>query len=68
MLKSILKDNKSFYFHTPNGLHARFLDEELAELMFNAKFIQPRFSLETSNIQEQKNSNNKIVTVSMKEQ
>ena len=60
MLKSILKDNKSFYFHTPNGLHARFLDEELAELMFNAKFIQPRFSLETSNTQEQKNSNNKV--------
>jgi radical SAM superfamily enzyme YgiQ (UPF0313 family) len=28
--------------------------------MFNAKFIQPRFSLETSNIQEQINSNNKV--------
>jgi radical SAM superfamily enzyme YgiQ (UPF0313 family) len=36
------------------------LDEELAELMFNAKFIQPRFSLETSNSQEQQNSNNKV--------
>lgn len=60
LLKELQKNNKSFYFHTPNGLHARFLDEELAELMFNAKFIQPRFSLETSNIQEQKNSNNKV--------
>ena len=28
--------------------------------MFNAKFVQPRFSLETSNSQEQKNSNNKV--------
>ena len=54
------KDNKTFYFHTPNGLHARFLDQELADLMFNAKFVQPRFSLETSNSQEQKNSNNKV--------
>jgi radical SAM superfamily enzyme YgiQ (UPF0313 family) len=60
LLKALQKDNKSFYFHTPNGLHARFLDQELAELMFNAKFIQPRFSLETSNSQEQQNSNNKV--------
>lgn len=60
LLKELQKNNKSFYFHTPNGLHARFLDEELAELMFNAKFVQPRFSLETSNSQEQKNSNNKV--------
>lgn len=60
LLKGLQKDSKNFYFHTPNGLHARFLDEELAELMFNAKFVQPRFSLETSNRQEQKNSNNKV--------
>ena len=60
LLKELQKDNKKYYFHTPNGLHARFLDQELAELMFNAKFIQPRFSLETSNSQEQKNSNNKV--------
>ncbi len=60
LLKEIQKDNKKFYFHTPNGLHARFLDQELADLMFSAKFIQPRFSLETSNSQEQKNSNNKV--------
>ena len=60
LLKELQKDNKKFYFHTPNGLHARFLDQELADLMFNAKFIQPRFSLETSNTLEQKNSNNKV--------
>ena len=60
VLKELLKENKIFCFHTPNGLHARYLDQELAELMYNAKFINPRFSLETSNIQEQKNSNNKV--------
>ena len=60
LLKEFAKDGKKFYFHTPNGLHARFVDDELAELMFNAKFIQPRFSLETSNAEEQKNSNNKV--------
>ena len=63
LLKEIHKDGKTFYFHTPNGLHARFLDQELAELMFNAKFIQPRFSLETSNIKEQINSNNKVSNI-----
>lgn len=60
VLKELLKENKFFYFHTPNGLHAKYLDHELAELMYNSKFINPRFSLETSNIQEQKNSNNKV--------
>ncbi len=60
LLKEFAKDGKQFYFHTPNGLHARFVDEELATLMFNAKFVQPRFSLETSNVEEQKNSNNKV--------
>ncbi|MFA7073813.1 MAG: radical SAM protein [Endomicrobiaceae bacterium] len=60
LLKQFIKDDKNFYLHTPNGLHARFLDLELADLMFNAKFINPRFSLETSDYQEQKNSDNKI--------
>lgn len=60
LLKEFVKENKKFYFHTPNGLHARFVDEELAELMYNASFILPRFSLETSNAEEQKNSNNKV--------
>lgn len=60
LLKELSKENKFFNFHTPNGLHARFLDQELAELMYNAKFINPRFSLETSNAQEQSNSNNKV--------
>ncbi|MBQ3834977.1 MAG: radical SAM protein [Elusimicrobia bacterium] len=60
LLKEFIKENKKFYFHTPNGLHARFVDDELAELMFNAKFVKPRFSLETSNAEEQKNSNNKV--------
>ncbi len=60
LLKEFIKENKKFYFHTPNGLHARFIDEELAELMHQTSFVQPRFSLETSNAEEQKNSNNKV--------
>lgn len=43
-----------FTFHTPNGLHARFIDEELAELLKKANFKDLRLSLETSdsNLQE----------------
>lgn len=60
LLKELIKDNKKFNFHTPNGLHPRFLDQELADLMFNAKFISPRFSLESNDVAEQSNSDKKI--------
>lgn len=60
LFKRILDDNKFFNFHTPNGLHAKFLDEELAELMFNVKLINPRFSLETTDVHEQQYSDHKI--------
>ncbi|MEA5000502.1 MAG: radical SAM protein [Endomicrobiaceae bacterium] len=60
LLKQFIRDHNFFHFHTPNGLHAKFLDLELAELMFNAKFINPRFSLESSDYKEQKNSDSKI--------
>ncbi|URA10295.1 B12-binding domain-containing radical SAM protein [Thermospira aquatica] len=35
-------------FHTPNGLHIRFLTEDLARLMKKAGFIDVRLSLESS--------------------
>ncbi len=60
LLKGLIKDNKKFNFHTPNGLHVRFLDQELAELMFNTKFVSPRFSLETSDAFEQGVSDMKV--------
>ena len=60
LLKEYVKDNKQIYFHTPNGLHARYIDKELAELMFQTNFINPRVSLETSNNELQKYSDNKV--------
>lgn len=47
LLKKILQYRKDFTFHSPNGLFARFIDEELAELMAAAHFYEPRLSLET---------------------
>jgi len=44
----------NFRFHTPNGLHAKFIDDELAHLMKKTNFKDLRLSLETTdeNIQE----------------
>ncbi|MEO0292912.1 MAG: radical SAM protein [candidate division WOR-3 bacterium] len=36
------------YFFTPNGLHPRFISKEIARLMYEAGFKEPRLSLETS--------------------
>ncbi len=47
LLKNILQRWSGLTFHSPNGLFARFIDEELAELMAAARFENPRLSLET---------------------
>lgn len=47
ILKWILKEGKLLQFHCPNGLHARFIDEELACLMKDSGFRTLRLSLET---------------------
>lgn len=36
-------------FHTPNALHLRFLDKELASLLKKSGFTNPHFGLETLN-------------------
>jgi radical SAM superfamily enzyme YgiQ (UPF0313 family) len=48
LLKLIIASNLNIKIHTPNGLHIRFLDFELSELMKGAGFVMPRFSLETN--------------------
>ncbi|HAE88145.1 TPA: hypothetical protein DCG86_09010 [Candidatus Marinimicrobia bacterium] len=47
LLKKILQYRHDLTFHSPNGLFARFIDEELAELMAASHFYEPRLSLET---------------------
>jgi hypothetical protein len=47
LLKNILQRWSPLTFHSPNGLFARFIDEELAEMMAAARFQEPRLSLET---------------------
>lgn len=48
ILNKIIENNINVRFHTPNGVHARFIDKELAMLLKRAGFVTIRLGLETS--------------------
>lgn len=60
LLREIISRNIGTRFHCPNGLHARFIDDELAYLMKKAGFVTLRLSLETINNERQKSSGGKV--------
>jgi radical SAM superfamily enzyme YgiQ (UPF0313 family) len=60
LLDEILRRRLDCRFHTPNGLHARYVDEALAAKMHEAGFKTIRLGLETSNALEQRRSGAKI--------
>ena len=50
------------FFHTPNGLHARYMTERMADLMFRGGFKTLRLSLETVDKRRQKATGGKVTT------
>lgn len=60
ILSLLIKKNISCRFHTPNGLHARFLNEKTACLMKESGFVTLRLSLETSQPERQKRTGGKV--------
>jgi len=60
ILNSLKERNLHFSFHTPNGINARLIDDELAEAMYVAHFKTIRISLETTNEEWQKNTGRKV--------
>ena len=60
ILELILELDLDCFFHTPNGLQARFLTYDGARLMNKVGFINPRLSLETVNEKRQTASGNKV--------
>lgn len=61
ILRTLIDRQIRVAFHTPNGLNAREIDEQLAELMFESSFRTIRLSLESVNPEIQKvQSNNKV--------
>ncbi|HHW20305.1 MAG TPA: B12-binding domain-containing radical SAM protein [Thermodesulfovibrio thiophilus] len=60
LLKKIIAKNLDLRFHTPNGVHARFIDKELAQLMKYSGFKTLRLSLETVDIKRQLETGGKV--------
>lgn len=60
LLDEILRRGLDCRFHTPNGLHARYVDEALATKMYEGGFKTVRLGLETSNVVEQRRTGAKI--------
>ncbi len=53
LLDEILERRLDCRFHTPNGLHISYIDEVLANKMYEVGFKTIRLGLETTNVREQ---------------
>jgi radical SAM superfamily enzyme YgiQ (UPF0313 family) len=60
ILKALLQSEVNLRFHTPNGLHAKQIDEELAELFYLSNFKTIRLSFETAEEQRLADMQNKV--------
>lgn len=60
ILREIIASERHLRFHTPNGLHARYVDEELADLMYRAHFTTLRLSLESVATERRRDLHNKV--------
>jgi hypothetical protein len=60
LLNEILKRNIKVNFHSPNALNARFVSEDLAELMVQAGFKTFYLGFESSSSQWQKRTGSKV--------
>lgn len=60
ILREIKERKRELRFHTPNGLHGRYIDEELAQLMYDTNFKTIRLSLESVAKERLRDIHNKI--------
>jgi radical SAM superfamily enzyme YgiQ (UPF0313 family) len=60
ILSKIIEMNLPLRFHSPNGLFAKHIDKELAELMYRSNFKTIRLSFETSNESRRKDMYSKV--------
>ncbi|MFW6119651.1 MAG: B12-binding domain-containing radical SAM protein [Petrotogales bacterium] len=64
-LKMYLEEKKTVQFHLPNGIHARYIDEELAILMKKANFKTIKLGYETYNPDLQKETGGKVSNIDL---
>lgn len=67
ILREIINSGMDIRFHCPNGVHARFIDHELANLLKQAGFTTLRISLETVNTNRQAETGGKITSDTFQE-
>lgn len=60
LLDEVLRRGLACRFHTPNGLHARYIDPALAAKMHQAGFTTIRLGLETADALEQRRTGPKV--------
>lgn len=60
ILEQIIAEKSKLRFHTPNGLHAREIDEQVADLFFRSGFRTIRLSFETVNPDRLADMKNKV--------
>jgi radical SAM superfamily enzyme YgiQ (UPF0313 family) len=66
LLGILEKGLKDISFHTPNGLHARFVSQKLADLMFKTGFKTIRLGYETADPYKQIQTGGKVNTEELK--
>jgi radical SAM superfamily enzyme YgiQ (UPF0313 family) len=64
-LKMYLKRRRKVQFHLPNGIHAKFIDKELANLMKEANFKTIKLGYETYNVDLQKKTGGKVSNIDL---
>lgn len=67
LLREIIRRKLDCFFHTPNGLHARWLTAEAASLMFRAGFQTVRLGFETSDSERQAATGGKVRSEELRE-
>jgi len=60
ILEKVIDSRLPIRFHSPNGLFAKYIDERLAQLMFQSNFKTIRLSFETSNEKRRKDMYSKV--------
>ncbi len=60
ILQQVIAHRLSCRFHTPNGIHAKYIDSECAQLLFQAGFTTLRLSLETIDPTRQQETGGKV--------
>ncbi len=60
IFRQVINKNMKLRFHTPNSLHVRCIDQEMAYLLKESGFKTVRISLETSNERRQKETGSKL--------